>query len=86
MKIETKLLRTIVEQKLNVQWSDFTARHPHLAGAIDRTRLVETTVEQLRDSDEYRDALRQAAVDESAMVEALRLIDVIDRLVMRFLP
>lgn len=74
-------LRDLVEQRLDLHWSDFARRHPHLAAAIDRTRLIETTMRSLADDPALRAALRDADLDEATLVAASRVIGVIERAV-----
>jgi len=73
------LLRDLVEQQLDASWPEFADRHPHLAAAIDRTRLVETTVQSLADDPALQAALREADVDQATLTAAARVVGLIER-------
>jgi len=81
----TKLLRDLVEQKIDQRWSDFARQHPHLAEAIQRTRLVESTVQSLRTNDDYRAAMEAAGRDEALLAAALRLSQTVEQWIDRAL-
>lgn len=64
---ERRMLRDLVADRVEVRWERFEAEHPHLAAAIDRVRLVDSTVERLSADPEFRRAMDQAARDEAVM-------------------
>ena len=84
MNIES--LHDLVGEKIEVRWSDWAGRHPHLAGAIDRIRLIEATVSHLRDDPDFVAAMREADLDEAALLRASRLLQRADELVQHILP
>jgi len=55
--VETKQTNQIVAQAVHQAYEDWAAQHPTLAGVINHTTLTYRTVERLRDSEEYRNAL-----------------------------
>lgn len=79
-------LRDLIERRLNVQWTSWAQSHPNLAAAIDRTRLVESTVHRVRDDPAFAQAMREADLDEAKLAAAARLLDRLDGLVRRALP
>lgn len=76
-------LRDLVHQRLSVRWTRFATEHPHLAGAIDRTRLTEATVRRLAEDPQYQRAMRAAGHDEAMLAAASELAGVVDRWVDR---
>lgn len=84
--MNTHDLRMLVSDKIDTHWSDWAARHPHLADAIDRARLVESAVDLLRDDPEFVSAIRGADLDGARLADASRLLNVLDQLVRRLLP
>ncbi|MCC7145147.1 MAG: hypothetical protein IT443_01740 [Phycisphaeraceae bacterium] len=84
--MSTTPLRDLVSQRLNLRWAEWSAAHPHLAGVIDRTRLVEQTVEKLRDDPDFQLAMRQADVDEARLGSLLFLLEQADKWIGRLLP
>lgn len=85
MSTNTQELRDLVEQRIQIQWDAFAAKHPHLANAIDRVSLIETSVERLLDDPEYRQATDAAAQDKASLGVAGQAVDLIDRWVTRLL-
>lgn len=79
-------LHTLVTEKLDLQWSDWSAKHPNLAQAIDRVRLVEGAVNLLRDDPSFITAMREADLDEAGLVRASRLLERADALIHNLLP
>ena len=79
-------LRQLIEARLNMRWSEWASSHQHLAQVIDRTRLLETTVQQLASDAQYQAALRQADLDEQTLAAAAEALGQIDRLIERVLP
>lgn len=82
----TTFLRDAITRRLDVQWMAFAQRHPHLASAIDRTRLLEQAVADLESDPALTAALGQAAVDQHALDQAERVLQRIDTIVTRLLP
>lgn len=79
-------LRDLVESKLDEHWLTWAAKHPHLAAAIDRTRLVDTAVERLRDDETFIKALRQIDRDEYRLARTADVVALADRLARQVLP
>ena len=79
-------LRDLVQSRLNVQWPRFARDHPHLAEAIDRTRLIESGLQRLERDAALREAMRRADVDEAALAAAVRVVERADTLLERLLP
>ena len=71
---ETRALRDLVEAQLDQRWSQWVQAHPKLADAIDRVRLSEVAVRQLRDDPIYREAVEAAAVDEAQLAAAAKVL------------
>ena len=84
--MNTQELRTLVSDKIDARWPDWATRHPHLAGAIDRVRLVESTVDLLRDDPRFLAAMRSADLDEARLTDASKLLRLVDQHVRRLLP
>lgn len=84
--MNSKSLRELVETSVNMQWDAWASRHPNLARAIDRTKLVDATVERLRDEPALVAAMARADVDEATLSAVLRLLAEVQRLVGRALP
>ncbi len=78
-------LRDLVATRIGHRWDEFAARHPHLAGVMDRTTLIETTVSRLRDDPAFVAAMRQANLDEAQLAAAARLLEQAERWVTRAL-
>ena len=78
-------LRDLVAERLNLHWGQFAEEHPHLAAAIEQVNLVETTVQKLDDDPEFRAAMEAAGQDERTLLAAARLLDVVDRWLIRLL-
>ncbi|MEM8737664.1 MAG: hypothetical protein AAGG38_04200 [Planctomycetota bacterium] len=85
MSVETKALRDVVAGSIDRQWLAWSAEHPHLARAIDRTRLVNEAVDRLEDDEGFRAALRAADLDERRLVEAAEVLAVAEGWVRRAL-
>ena len=82
----TRDLHSLVGDKIDVLWSDWSTRHPHLARAIDRARLVETTVQRVRDDPEFIQAMRDAGLDEVKLNLAAGILERANRLIGEALP
>ena len=74
-------LRDVISDKVNARWNEWAAAHPNLARVVDRTRLVESTVVQLRNEPAFIEAMRQADLDEDKLVAAAKLLEQTDRLI-----
>jgi hypothetical protein len=83
--MNTQDLRALIAERIDVRWSDFAMRHPHLADAIDRVRLVDSAVDLLRDDPEFISAMRGADLDEARLADATKLLGMLDQLVRRLL-
>lgn len=86
MSIHNTALREVVSEKVNQRWVDWARTHPHLAQVVDRTRLIESTVERLQDQPEFAEAMRQADLDENTLMAALKLLNQTDHLIRLVLP
>ena len=53
-------LKPLVTNAIESSWADFSREHPHLAGAIDQSLLVEQAADLLEDDPAYRAAMRKA--------------------------
>jgi len=78
-------LQELIEQRLDGRWNEFAEQHPNLAAAIDRVKLIETSVERLQDDPEYQAALAAVGRDEAALSAAGQVIDLVDRWIGRLL-
>lgn len=78
-------LRALIESRLDLHWPEFAARHPRLAAAIERTSLVEMTVDDLAAETAVRQALDAAARDQAMLVAAGRVVDLVDAAIRRLL-
>lgn len=83
--MNTKSLHEVIAHRLEAPLADFARQHPHLAAAVDRMALVESTVRRLSDDPEYRRAMEQAAVDDATLEATARVAALIDRCVTRLL-
>lgn len=79
-------LRDFVAERVRARWTEWSREHPHLAAAIDQTRLVESAVTQLRDDAQFADAMRQADLDEATLAAAAKVLAEAERVVGRVLP
>ncbi|MEE9212265.1 MAG: hypothetical protein V3U29_06390 [Phycisphaeraceae bacterium] len=79
-------LRDLIADRVNGRWEQWAAAHPNLAAAIDRTRLVDSTIEHLRSDPEFVAAMRQADLDENKLAAAARVLEQLERWVGRVLP
>ena len=84
--MQRQWLREIVERRLGGRWSEFAQQHPHLAAAIDRTRLIEATVQRLEEDERFVQAMREADLDEAKLTAAAQVLDQADRWLRRLLP
>ena len=83
--MEHQELRDIVETVIEQRWSQWAAEHPHLAEAIDRTRLVSAAVDRLRDDPEYITAMARSHSDQSRLAAAAKLIRLAESVINRLL-
>ena len=81
----TRSLHQLVAERLDAPLADFARQHPHLAAAVDRVALTESTVRRLSDDPEYRRAMEQAAVDGATLDATRRVAALIDRCITRLL-
>lgn len=79
-------LRDTIEKQLNLQWHQWAQAHPNLAAAIDRARLVESTMQQVRNDPAFQQAMRQADLDEAKLAAAMRVLERLEQAVRRVLP
>ena len=62
------------DDRIDSQWPQWAKKHPNLAQVIDRIRFVESTVEQLADDPQLKEAMRQANLDEARLAAVLRVV------------
>ena len=74
-----RLLRQVVADRLDIHWTQFEREHPHLAAAIERVRLIDSTVNRIADDPAYAQAMAGAAQDEGAMDVMESLSAIADR-------
>lgn len=84
--MDSQDLRTLISDRIDIRWPGWATRHPHLAQAIDRVRLVESAVDLLRDDPEFVGAMRSADLDEARLGDASKLLGLVDQLLRRLLP
>jgi len=84
--MSSQALSTLIGEKIDVRWSDWAPKHPHLAEAIDRVRLIESTVKLLRNDPEFVAAMREADLDEAGLIKASRLLEQAEVFIHRLLP
>ena len=84
--MQQQCLREIVEHRMGGRWSEFVQQHPHLAAAIDRTRLIETTVQHLEEDEHFVQAMREADLDGAKLRAATQVLERADRWLRRLLP
>jgi len=82
----THSLQSLIQDKIDGRWSEWSARHPHLAAAIDRTRLAESTTTLLREDPEYIEAMRLADLDEARLAAAATILDRANKIIKQALP
>lgn len=80
-----RTLRDLVQRRVDLRWSEFVERHPHLAAAVDRVTLVRATVSALIDDPAFQEAMRVAERDAFRLGTAERILDHIDGAVGRVL-
>jgi len=78
-------LRDLIDERIDSRWSQWSKKHPNLAGAIDRARLVESSVELLRNDPDYIEAMRSAGLDEAKLAAAVGILNKADQIVRRAL-
>lgn len=86
MDTPTTPLRDLIAESLDRHWLVWAQQHPHLAEAIDRTRLIDNAVTRLRDDPDYQAVMRRADLDESRLAEAARVLRLAERWAQRVLP
>jgi hypothetical protein len=78
-------LRDLIDEKIDGQWSQWSKAHPNLAEAIDRARLIESSVELLRNDPDYIEAMRSAGLDEAKLAAAASILNRADQIIRRAL-
>lgn len=74
-------LRDLISEKINIRWLQWSQKHPNLARVIDRTRLVESTVDRLRDDPRFIQAMRDADLDDAKLAAAASILDRADQII-----
>ena len=82
----TTTLRDLIADKIDHRWQEWASAHPNLAAVLDRTELVDSTVQRLRDDTDFRDAMRAADLDEAKLAAAARILEQAERWITRFMP
>lgn len=75
-------MKAIVEQAVGEAFDKWSAAHPSLAAVIDKSLLMERTADSLRQSDEYRQAIK----DYQAGHEEMNILGSLIDLAEKFLP
>lgn len=83
--VPTRSLRDVIAGRINQRWEHWAKTHPHLATAIDQTRLIDATVTRLRHDPQFNDAMRRADLDEAKLLEAVGVLEHAERLIGRLL-
>ena len=78
-------LRDLIDEKIDSRWSQWSEKHPNLAEVIDRARLVESSVELLRNDPDYIEAMRSAGMDEAKLAAAAGILNKADQIIRRAL-
>jgi hypothetical protein len=84
--MKSQELRTLIGEKIEARWSDWAPRHPHLAEAIDRVRLIEYAVHRLREDPAFVAAMREADLDEAGLIKVSHLLERAEALIHHILP
>jgi len=84
--MSTQNLKDVVQKQLDQRWDAWAKAHPYLAAAIDRTQLVESTVQRLREDPQFIAAMQQAAVDEHTLAQATTVLDKAEQVIGKMLP
>jgi hypothetical protein len=67
--------RDLVREAVGVEWETFAARHPKLAGVLDRETIVQAAGTELAEDPEYRRAMEEATaagMGAAVMAELVR--------------
>ena len=72
-------LRDLVATHIDSALTQFQKDHPHLAAALDRIALIETTISRLEDDPDYRAAMQQSGIDELTLGLTNRVVDLVKR-------
>lgn len=83
--MDTILLHDLVASQISQQWDAWAQAHPHLAAAIDQTRLTEAAVARLRDDPEFTSAMAQATSDGDTLADGALLAEFVKNWVARLL-
>lgn len=68
-------LKTQVASAVAIRWSEFAAKHPHLAAVIDTTVLIENAADELANDPAYQNALVEARAAETGLEVIVSLVD-----------
>jgi len=60
-------INELLADAVGKEFDDWAAEHPTLAAVIDRVRLTEQTIESLRDTEGYRQAIAAYHRDQSEL-------------------
>ena len=75
-------MKAVVAQAVGEAFDNWAAAHPSLAAVIDRSLLIDRTTESLRQSDEYKQAIKDYHDSREEMNILGSLIDLAEK----FLP
>ncbi len=76
--LQKTALRDLVAERLDRHYLAWAADHPHLARAIDRVQLIDTTVANLRDDPAFAAAMREADLDEHRLAQAAKALELVE--------
>jgi len=80
-----KELRDLVRERVGVRWEEWSKAHPHLAAAVDRTRLIESAVRRLEEDERFQQAVASAEADRLRLDAASRVVQCVEGLISRVL-
>ncbi len=73
-------MKTIVAQAVAEAFDTWAQSHPSLAAVIDKALLMERTTESLRQSDEYKQAIKDYADSREEMNILGNLVDLAEQI------
>jgi hypothetical protein len=82
----TAALRDFVAQAIHARWEDWAKAHPHLAGAIDRVKLIDAGVRGLENDPAFTAAMKQADLDEATLAAAAKALEAAHKVLGAILP
>ena len=67
------IVKKVIEDQIDVQWSKWALKHPHLSDYIDRHRLIELTMDEI-DHDEQIQELLESLIIEEHQLKSIQAI------------